>query len=123
MRITLKKVLSIGAGVLLLGTIGIYAYYQSLAVIEGPQILVLGPENGITSTTSLILIHGSVRNAKETSLQGRPIFIDLEGRFAEQLLLAEGYNIIELMAKDAQGREIKRILELVYQKPYSGITF
>ena len=123
MRITLKKVLAVGSGVLLVGTILIYAYYQSLAIIEGPQISVIAPENGITSTTSLVHIYGSVRHAKETTLQGRPIFIDLEGRFSEQLLLAEGYNIIELTAKDAQGREIKRKLELVYQKPYSGITF
>jgi len=32
------------------------------------------------------------------------------------LLLADGYNIIELVARDAQGREERQVVEVVYLK-------
>ena len=117
MRFTLKKALSVGSFVLLVGAIVFFAYFQSRAIVEGPQITLSEPENGITSTSSLITIRGVAKHAKEITLQGRPIFIDLEGKFAEQLLLSRGYNIIELTAKDAQGKEIRRTIELVYNAP------
>jgi hypothetical protein len=55
-------------------------------------------------------------------LNGRPIFIDLEGRFFEKLLLSPGYNIIELTAKDTQGRAIEKHLEIMYEPSLRGIT-
>jgi hypothetical protein len=58
---------------------------------------------------------GRVERAKEVLLDDRPIFIDLEGNFAERLLLNNGYNIISIKAKDAQQRETKRTLEIVYK--------
>ena len=118
MRFTLKKALSVAAFIAVVGAIVFFAYYQSRSIVEGPQITLSLPANGITSTSSLITIRGVARHAKEITLQGRPIFIDLEGRFAEQLLLSHGYNIIELTAKDAQGKEIRKTLELVYDAPY-----
>ena len=122
MKLTLKKVLSTSLAFSLVAIIVFYAYYQSRAVIEGPRINITAPENAITSTTSLLTITGTAIHAKELTLDGRPIFIDLEGRFFEQLLLSPGYNIIELTAKDAQGREIKKRLEVVYTQPQSGLT-
>ena len=66
------------------------------------------------------MVRGVATRAKEITLQGRQIFIDLDGRFAEQLLLSPGYNIIELTARDTQGRQMIKDLELVYQAPASG---
>ncbi|KKU79499.1 MAG: hypothetical protein UY04_C0007G0010 [Parcubacteria group bacterium GW2011_GWA2_47_7] len=122
MRITLKKVLSVSTGILIVAVIVFYAYYQSRSVIAGPLIELSEPQDYMTSTTSLIMIRGVAINAKELTLQGRQIFIDLSGRFAEQLLLSPGYNIIELTAKDAQGRQIIKKLELVYHEELNVIT-
>lgn len=122
MKFTLKKALSVGFGVGLVVVIIFYAYYQSRAIIEGPQIEIIEPENNATASSSLLTIRGTTIHAKELTLDGRPIFIDLEGRFREQLLLSPGYNIIELTAKDAQGREIKKRLEIAYTPSVGGIT-
>ena len=122
MHLTLKKALTTSCGVLLVAVIVFYAYFQSKAVIAGPQIHVLEPENGTTLTTSLTILRGTAVHAKELTIQGRPIFVDLEGNFAEQLLLAPGYNIIELTARDAQARSIEKRLELVYQPVTETIT-
>ncbi|OGZ06462.1 MAG: hypothetical protein A2845_06100 [Candidatus Lloydbacteria bacterium RIFCSPHIGHO2_01_FULL_49_22] len=120
MRFTLKKILSVGSGLFVILVIVLYAYYQSRSIIAGPLISLSEPENNMTSTTSLIMVRGVATRAKEITLQGRQIFIDLDGRFAEQLLLSPGYNIIELTARDTQGRQMIKDLELVYQAPASG---
>lgn len=96
------------------GVIAFYSYYQSRAIIAGPTITVLTPTTGSVATTSLITVPGVVQHAQEITLQGRPIFIDLNGRFSEQLLLMNGYNIIELTAKDMEGRVDRKTIELVY---------
>ena len=117
----LKRILSTGAGVFVVGIIIFYAYFQSRAVLEGPQIDIVEPENNITSPTPLLLVRGVATHAKEITLQGRQILIDLDGNFAEYLLLSDGYNIIELTARDAQGKSIKKNLEIVYHAPMSTV--
>ncbi|OGZ08431.1 MAG: hypothetical protein A3C93_01435 [Candidatus Lloydbacteria bacterium RIFCSPHIGHO2_02_FULL_54_17] len=103
--------LSVG---IFVGVIIFYSYLQSRAIIAGPKIIVDWPKSGSVATTSLVTVLGTIAHANEVTLQGRPIFIDLDGRFSEQLLLMEGYNIIELTAKDIEGRMDKKTIELVY---------
>ena len=113
---TLKRMIARGLGGLFVLTIVLYTLFQSRALIEGPQISLITPLQGQTSTSSLILIKGSALHAKELTLDGRAIFIDLAGNFSEQLLLAPGYNIIELTATDVEGRKQKKQVELYYEK-------
>ncbi len=112
---TLKRVLTLLAALSFVVVIIFYSYYQSHAVITGPQIILETPHNGETATTSLISIRGVAIHAKELTLDGRPIFVDLSGNFDEKLLLQDGYNIIELVAKDGGGREIKKTIEMVHK--------
>ena len=98
-----------------IGIIIFYSYYQSRAIIAGPTITLDTPKTGSTSTTSLIEVRGFAQHTNEVTLQGRPIFIDLNGRFTEQLLLMDGYNIIELTAKDIEGRIDRKTVELIYR--------
>ena len=112
----LKRLLSRLGGGALVFIIVLYAYLKSTAILEGPQISLLSPASGTIATSSLIEIEGTIKHAKEVTLDGRPIFIDLEGRFVEKLLLTDGYNIIELVAKDAQGRAERKTIELTYLK-------
>ena len=112
----LKRVISILAITLFIGSIFYYSYYQSRGVISGPQISVLSPENGKTYSDPLVHVYGTTERAKEITLDGREIFIDLEGNFGEELLLAHGYNIIELAARDAEGHNTKQTLEVIYKE-------
>ncbi len=115
MKWTAKSVLSRLLGVLFVGTIVFYAYYQSRGILEGPQISLVSPTEGMTSTSSLVKVYGIAKHAKALTLDGRPIFIDLDGNFFEELLLMDGYNIIELAAKDAEGRELRKTVRVMYQ--------
>ncbi len=114
MYFTLKSVLRLLLIFTFVGIIVFYAYYQSRAVVAGPEIVLATPLNGITSTTSLIDVRGVAIHAKELTLDGRGIFVDMSGNFAEKLLLQDGYNIIQLTAKDGGGREVKKTIELIY---------
>ncbi len=111
---TLKRILSWLVVLMFLGIIIFYSYYQSRGAIAGPQIVLVTPKNGETATTSLIRITGTAIHAKDLTLDGRAIFVDLSGNFEEQLLLHDGYNIIELTATDVGGREARKTLEVIY---------
>lgn len=116
MKWTAKQLLSWFSVILLVSVIVFYAYYQSRGILEGPQITLSTPEDGITVTEPLLKVFGTARHAKALTLDGRPIFIDLTGNFYQELLLLDGYNIIELTAKDAEGRERKKTLSVYYDR-------
>ena len=66
-------------------------------------------------------------NALQTGLNNvqsgsSPYIVDDQGRFAERLLLAPGYNIITAKAVDRFGKEKEYGLELVYKKPPDEIA-
>ena len=80
----------------------------------GPKINIISPKNGDRIESETLVIRGETKNVTSLSLDGRTIFTDEKGLFQERLLLYSGYNILELKARDRFGREIKKILELVY---------
>lgn len=112
MHLTLKIILKWLAWGTFVSVILFYAFYQSRNLRAGPTVTLETPTHGESFTSPLIHVRGKATQAKELNLNGRGIFVDLEGRFDEQLLLQPGYNIIELTAKDAGGRETRKTLEL-----------
>jgi len=102
------------AAIVIGGVLG-YAYWRSRDFIIGPQIFIEAPQSGITVSESLVMIKGSAKNISELRLNGRRIFIDEAGAIREELLLAYGFNVFELFARDKFGRETSKTLELVYR--------
>jgi len=92
-----------------------YSLYQSRNLRSGPQLNIVSPINGALSTTSTTQIQGVAKNITSISLNDRPIFVDEDGNFSENLLLSYGYNIIGISAKDKFGRSVSKRLELVYK--------
>lgn len=105
---------SLGVIVFLIISFGFYGLYRARAYLDGPQISIETPQNGQSTSTSYTKIKGKATNIASLFLNGRQIFSDKEGNFEEGLLLTKGYNIIEVRANDKFGREIKKILELVF---------
>jgi hypothetical protein len=92
-----------------------YTIYEIQKIILGPQIEVLYPKNGIMISNSFTEISGIAKNIKEISLNDRKIYIDEQGNFKEQLLLAYGYNVLVLKASDKFGRKIDKVIEVIYK--------
>lgn len=85
-----------------------YFFYQMRGVIFKPYLVVDSPLDGEILENGFVVIKGKAGRANALSLNGRKVFVDARGRFSHGLLLASGYNIIELTAKDNFGREIKK---------------
>lgn len=92
-----------------------YALFATHDIILGPSISVSEPINGSSFTTPSIRIKGIVLRIREITLNGRPITIDDKGNFNEAVLLAPGYNLFTLTARDKFGRSKDYRLELVYK--------
>ena len=93
-----------------------YGYFEARNIINGPQISIKNPQNGMTLDNPLVTIMGSARNVAFISLNDRQIYVDDKGYFDEPILLSPGYNMIRLNVKDKFGRSRQNILELVYKK-------
>jgi len=91
----------------------VYGLFEAENFLTGPKITINAPQNGQVFTSSDTEISGKVSNISLLYLNGRQIFTDKNGNFKETILLAKGYNIVELRAKDKFGREIKKLQELV----------
>jgi hypothetical protein len=115
----LRTILQITAGVIFLLLIAGYSMYQAQDFWAGPQVWVNTPANGIRTTSPLIHISGSAERISFLSLNGRQIYTDPNGRFSEALLLAPGYNIITLAARDAFGRDTEAHLRVIFDAPSS----
>ncbi|KKS58209.1 MAG: hypothetical protein UV43_C0048G0009 [Parcubacteria group bacterium GW2011_GWF2_42_7] len=85
----------------------VYFIYQLRGVIFGPYLAVSSPFDGEVLEQSYTTIKGKAGQANFLSLNGRKVFVDRNNEFSHSLLLASGYNIIELTTKDNFGREIK----------------
>lgn len=110
-KLLIKTWVLSGIVILILG----YAVFAARDFVKGPSITIESPQNGTTSTESLIDIHGSVKNISFLTLNGNKIFTDEAGVFTEQVLLSYGYNIMTLEAKDRFGRTVEKTLQLIYK--------
>ncbi len=107
---TIIKTLTIMVAVLcILG----YTLYQAKNIILGPRLTIESPYNGSTLASPAVAIKGVAKNVAYISLNNRQIFVDKEGAFNEELLLAPGYNIWTLEAKDKFGRSVSKKIELI----------
>ncbi len=113
-RYGLHKILKVS--VIILGILIVlgYALFATHDFILGPTISVTEPANGATFTSPSIRIKGVVLRIQDISLNGRSITIDEQGNFNEAVLLAPGYNVFTLAARDKFGRSKDVRLELVY---------
>lgn len=102
--------------VFLLLSFGVYGLYKAKAFLAGPSITIEYPANGQSVKESFTEIVGKASNLSTLFLNGRQIFTDKDGHFKGDLLLADGYNIIEMSGDDKFGRKIKEKLELVFNK-------
>ena len=89
-----------------------YSFFVLDDFVRGPRIVVESPMNGYSTTTPVILIIGRGINTNNLFINGAQTPVDLGGNFHSQLILAPGYNIIKVTAKDNYGREAENMIEI-----------
>jgi len=73
------------------------------------------PAAGATFTKPLITVSGEVSRAAFISINDREILTNESGHFAEETLLAQGYNVITVRTKDRFGAVREETREVVYR--------
>ena len=111
----IKKLLKVSIIALVSLIVISYAIFASHDFIVGPYLVVSEPVNGSTFSEPKINIIGVTKRIQDISLNGRSITIDEEGNFKETTILAPGYNIFTLIAKDKFERQEEYRLELIYK--------
>lgn len=108
-RTKIKYFLTIAFLVIIVG----YTTYQVRGLINGPSIIIDSPINGSSIAVPLVTIRGRAEQVTKLFLNGEKITPDHTGYFESQLLLAQGYNIIQLDGEDRFGRRVEKKIELV----------
>lgn len=81
----------------------IYLSYQARYLLNGPQ-LALSIEPSIVHNERVIELTGHAANITHVTLNGRPMYTDRDGYFAQALVLENGYTIATIEAHDRYGR-------------------
>lgn len=91
-----------------------YAIFNFRIFIAGPQIVIQSPTNGAGLQENLVEIKGLAENINHIELNNKPIYINENDEFNEELLLQPGYNVVSLIAKDKFNRVVEQKLDLYY---------
>ena len=105
MQYQTKKKLTRYIGIFLALLIVSYTAFEMKDVARGPELVIDYPTSGATVTTGLISVKGSVERISAIQINGNELFTDLSGHFTKDILLSEGYNVIEVRAEDRGGYE------------------
>lgn len=106
------SLLNISPKIVKLGLIacGIIAFLAYLALeLSGfsapPALKIITPSDNEQINTDTLVISGESDPEAAIFVNGQQVFVDQEGNFQEQIILAEGLNIIEILARNKLGRE------------------
>jgi len=109
-----KKILKIGALLILSLFIIFYAFFISRDLIFGVKIKNVNITDGAKMTNNVVQITGNAKNAVSLTLNDRAISVDQQGNFNETIALLSGYNIVTLYARDEFGNSDEKDYKLMY---------
>lgn len=115
-RRSVARTLKIGITAVFILVIALYSYNRSRNLIAGPSIVIEYPASGFVATSTLLELRGIAKNISSLTLNDRAIFTDEQGVFRDVVALSEGYNPIEVSARDRFGRTVSEVLYVTYVK-------
>jgi hypothetical protein len=80
--------------------------------LQGVDLRISGVSDGQTFSNPAVQVSGQAKNARNLSIDGRPVLIDRDGYFQESLILAPGYNIMTFKASDKFGKYVEKNYQL-----------
>lgn len=108
-----KKIVKIAGLSLFFLFIVAYAFFRSYDLIFGVKITNVNIKDNQSFTENIQKITGNAENSVFLALNDREISVDEEGNFNEDIILALGYNIINIKAKDKFGHVDEKNYKLI----------
>lgn len=107
---TLIRFLSIA--LLIIGMV-LYIHFQARNFIQGPKITLNHIDTLIQHERRLVLT-GNAQNIVKLTFNGKEIHTNAQGEFSHDLVLENGYTIMEIDAQDRFGRTTSLVREYMY---------
>lgn len=117
-----RKILQWGLSGLGVAIVLGYSYFMIDDFIRGPRLIIDSPQSGFSTTSPLAIVSGRGIHTNNVAINDSPVAVDLEGNFHNQLILAPGYNIIKVTAKDNYDRIETKTIEVVLVVPEVSIA-
>jgi len=89
------------------------------APTAGPPLFlrVLEPDYGSTVRSRTTTVGGVTSPGAVVTVNGRPVNVEMEGDFQAEVFLTPGINVIEVVASDATGDQIRDFLAVTHAEP------
>ena len=116
MNFNAKTFIAYTTSILVVCGIIVYIYIQSSTYLKGPQLKLLEPIDGTSTSSEIAIIRGVAKNISFITLDDNPIFANEDGEFSEKLILDPGYNIIRVKATDRFNRNIIDDIHITYKQ-------
>lgn len=117
-----RKIIKLTIGGLAVALIVGYSFFVLNDFMYGPRIIINNPLNGYSTTTPAITVQGRVIHTNNLSINDAQTAVDLDGNFLSRLILAPGYNIIKVTAKDNYERVVEKKIEIVLVVPVQNFA-
>ncbi|OGZ49012.1 MAG: hypothetical protein A3C84_02680 [Candidatus Ryanbacteria bacterium RIFCSPHIGHO2_02_FULL_48_12] len=99
-------------GIFFVGMLGYFAY-QAQDLVVGPKLEVIAPGDGVLVETESVRGEGISEPGVELTVNGAKVYSAQDGHFSQELLLARGLHVLEIMARDRFGNEKKVTRQIV----------
>lgn len=111
--ISLRHILKLAGFFCIITILLLYIHNQARNLLTGPKIS-LDAELQTVYHTRTIEVTGIAKNIVAIRLNGKEIYTDEEGRFAQSVVLENGYTIMVIGAEDRFGRSTTLSRAFVY---------
>ena len=111
--------------VLIIALVGVFGIilYNTKDLLFGAPLSVTTVKDGMALSESYLTVSGIAPHAKALSINGRTISTNRKGEFSEPILLAPGYNVLEVGMVDRFGKKNTKHYQLTLSEEGDRFTF
>ncbi len=85
-----------------------YGLFEARKLIEGPQISIKSPSNGVATSSSAVVVSGIAENISFLTINDAPAYTDESGHFSVTLSPPPGYTVFTVRGVDRFGRRTSK---------------
>lgn len=110
--------LTLSTALLGIGGIAVLGFvsFNMRDILFGTPLVIHTAQDGDTLSEEFLPVTGKARHAETVRINGRNVFTDRDGNFADGVILSPGYNVVEVTLRDQFGKERVKTYRLVLEE-------
>lgn len=106
-------------GSIILGIISFFVYlgWEFSGFSAPPVLSLVTPQDNERIDSDVLVVSGESDKEAQVFINSQEVFVDQQGNFQEQIVLSEGLNTIEIVARNKLGRERKIVRNILANLP------